>query len=109
MKNQCLEPAVVLIKKIYALYDTAIKHFDGVCEKKCSSCCTCNVTLTSLEAGFLIAALTQQEKEKLLTRLKQYFPQKRYIPKMTSNMFARLCMEDGDVPDEHNDPSWGEC
>lgn len=109
MKNQRGNPAVEQLKKIYALYDDAIDHTEVVCRKKCSSCCTCNVTLTSLEAECLVAALPRQEKKTLQARIDRCFPEKRYIPKMTTNRFARLCMEGKEVPEEENDPSWGKC
>ncbi|MCD4722580.1 MAG: hypothetical protein K8S13_22390 [Desulfobacula sp.] len=109
MKKQWVESQIDLLKRMVALYDKAVEHIEVKCQQKCSSCCTCNVTLTSLEAGFLIADLTQEEKKDLKTRIKQNFPQKRYIPKMTANMFARMCVEDKDIPEEENDPSWGKC
>ncbi len=109
MKNQRVNPGIERLKKIYSLYDEAIDHMEGVCQKECSSCCTCNVTLTSLEADFLIDALTRQEKKALQDRINHYFPEKRYIPKITTNRFARLCMEDKEIPEEENDPSWGKC
>ncbi|MCK5348263.1 MAG: hypothetical protein KAJ25_02685, partial [Desulfobacula sp.] len=92
MKNQWGAPETDQLKQMYALYDKAVEHIDVVCRKKCSSCCTCNVTLTSLEADLLIAGLAPQEKKDLKTRIKRHFPQKRFIPKMTTNMFARMCM-----------------
>jgi len=109
MKSPRLDHNIELLKKVYSLYDEAIGHIDLACRKKCSSCCTCNVTMTSLEACFLIASLTQQEKRNLQTRIKQHFPQQRYIPKMTTNMFARMCKERKEIPEEGNDPSWGKC
>ncbi len=109
MKNKGLEPNIDLLKKIYRFFYEAIEHIDVECQKKCSSCCTCNVTMTSLEAGFLINSLTPQEKKKLNTRLEQHSPKKRYIPKMTTNMFARLCRQGNEIPDEENDPAWGQC
>ncbi|WP_051012276.1 hypothetical protein [Desulfobacula toluolica] len=109
MKNQRGNPGIERLKKIYSLYDDAIDHMEGVCQKKCSSCCTCNVTLTSLEADFLFGALTLLEKKALQDRINRHFPEKRYIPKMTTNSFARLCMEGKEIPEEENDPSWGKC
>lgn len=98
-----------LLKNVYALYQEVIAPFDAVCQQKCSSCCTCNVALTSLEAALMITALSQQEKKDLLTRINDHFPAKRYQPKMTTNRFARLCMEGRDIPEEKNDSSWGKC
>lgn len=109
MKSQWGEADFERLKRVYALYDEAVESVEVVCAEKCSSCCTCNVTLTSLETGFLIASLTLPEKKKLQNRVERYFPGKRYIPKMTTNMFARMCMQGKDIPEEANDPSWGRC
>lgn len=107
MKRRQGEAKIEWLKKVYALYDEAIEHEAAVCRQKCSSCCTCNVTMTSLETGLLMAA--PQAKDKLKSLMEQHFPQKRYIPKMTTNMFARMCIQDLDMPEEENDPSWGRC
>ncbi|HKL00844.1 MAG TPA: YkgJ family cysteine cluster protein [Desulfotignum sp.] len=79
------------------------------CRPKCSHCCTCNVTLTSLEARFITFFLPPAQKKAVYTKITQTFPEKRFIPGMTTNQFARLCMEGADLPNEENDPSWGKC
>ncbi|WP_300459274.1 hypothetical protein [Desulfobacula sp.] len=109
MKNQWPVTSVQVLKEIYAIYDEAMEPIQGVCQKKCSSCCTCNVTLTSLETGFLMAAMSLPEKKVLQDRLMDHFPSKRYLPKMTTNRFARLCREGKEIPEEENDPAWGKC
>ncbi len=109
MKIQTVEPNIDQLKKIYMLYDEAIEHIDVVCQKKCSPCCTCNVTLTSLEAQFIVSSLNRHGKANLQDKMTTYFPEKRYIPKATINMFARLCAQGKEIPEEENDPSWGKC
>ncbi len=109
MKNQAYEPKKDLLGKIYTLYDETIKTSDFVCKEKCSSCCTCNVTMTSLEANYLFHSLNSREQAGLSLKIKNNFPQKRYIPKMTTNMFAKMCMEGKELPEEENDPLWGKC
>ncbi len=102
-------PDTDLLEKIYSLYDEAVEPMTHVCKEKCASCCTCNLTLTSLEAGFIMNSLAIGEKKDLQIRIGQRFPLKRYVPKMTTNGFARMCMENIDIPEEENDPSWGIC
>ena len=111
MNRHRKQPALELLKKTYNLYHETVSGLDAepVCREKCSSCCTCNVTLTSLEAGFLINSLGEEKKKALQNRIEQKFPDKRYIPKMTTNGFARLCMEERDIPEEQNDPAFGVC
>lgn len=105
------EPALELLKKTYALYHETLAGADAepVCREKCSSCCTCNVTLTSLEAGFLINSLGEEKKKAFQNRIEQKFPTTRYIPRMTTNEFARMCMEERETPEEENDPAFGVC
>lgn len=109
MKKKETGSKLDVLKKVYALYDTAVGHFQAECHPKCSSCCTCNVTVTRLETAFLIDCLTDTERKALGNRLAHYFPEQRYIPKMTTNCFARLCAQGKTIPEEDNDPSWGRC
>ena len=97
------------LKKIYLLYETVMASEKTACRPKCAHCCTCNVTLTSLEAYFMTFFLPPAQKKALYTKITHYFPEKRFIPGMTTNQFARLCMEGADLPDEENDPAWGKC
>lgn len=97
------------LNKIYLLYDRIMDSATLTCGPTCARCCTCNVTLTSLEARFMTVNLPATLRKTLHTAVTQSFPAKRYIPQMTTNQFARLCMEGKDIPDEENDPSWGKC
>lgn len=102
-------PDMSLLRNIYALYHETIAEVDQVCDKKCVSCCTCNVTLTSLEMKCILSSLNIQTKKEFQIQIQQKFPGERYIPKMTTNRFARLCMENKDIPEEENDPAFGTC
>lgn len=97
------------LNNIYQLYDRVMGAVALACGPGCARCCTCNVTLTSLEARFMAVNLPLPRRRALHTTIRQTFPAKRYIPKMTFNRFARLCMQGTDLPDEENDPSWGTC
>ena len=111
MNRHRKQPALELLKKTYNLYHETVSGLDAepVCREKCSSCCTCNVTLTSLEAGLLMDSLEAGEKKDLEDRIQRKFPEKRYIPRMTTNGFARMCMEERQIPEEENDPAFGVC
>ncbi|MFN2356323.1 MAG: hypothetical protein ABR534_01120 [Desulfotignum sp.] len=97
------------LNKIYLLYDQIMDSATLTCGPACARCCTCNVTLTSLEARFMTVNLPATLRGALHTAVTQNFPAKRYIPKMTTNRFARLCIQGEDLPDEENDPAWGKC
>lgn len=109
MKEKDKRKAFSQLKAMYNLFDEVADQAELVCQQGCASCCTCNVTLTSLEARYLLNELGQEELGNLRSRIENNFPHKRYIPAITFNTFARLCMEGKDIPDEENDPSWGQC
>ncbi len=102
-------PAIKALEKIYTLYDETIEFFKTACRKKCSACCTCNVTLTRLECLYLTDSLDESEKIKTAETIRFRFPEKRYIPKTSLNRFAVLCAEGHDIPEEENNPEWGKC
>ena len=101
------------LEKIYELYARVMEERGcserAACAEGCASCCTCNVTLTSLEAAFLADRLDQPGRERAAGNLAARFPEKRYTPLLTTNGFAQACMSGKEVPEEENDPSWGEC
>ncbi|MCP4020668.1 MAG: hypothetical protein GY729_02400 [Desulfobacteraceae bacterium] len=97
------------LKEIYALYDDALKGAQTVCKERCAACCTCNVTLTSIEAAFLCDSLTMDQTQELVGALKNNFPEKRFMPKYTTNGFVDILMQNMDAPEEENDPDWGKC
>ncbi len=97
------------LNQIYQLYDRITASEALSCGPGCAGCCTCNVILTSLEARCLTGALPSTGRQEILATLTQSFPAKRYIPEVSTNRFAKLCMEDADLPEEENDPKWGKC
>ncbi len=45
------------LKNIYQLFEQTMASFDVVCGEKCATCCTCNVTMTQLEAQYIALSL----------------------------------------------------
>lgn len=97
------------LRQIYALFDETAKGFDLACKEECAACCTCNVTVTGLEARFLVDAMPENEQMAMARRLLKRFPGRRYIPRLTINMLARYCMEGREIAEAENDPAWGRC
>ncbi|MCP4114494.1 MAG: hypothetical protein GY737_03675 [Desulfobacteraceae bacterium] len=95
--------------QLYDLYDAFMAKNDLVCHKGCASCCTCNVTLTSLELDYITASLGPEKGASLMERVENNLAEKRFQPQTTINGFARLCMEGREIPEEENDPAWGAC
>ncbi len=109
MKKRESESKIAQLKFVYAIFEEVMKDYQVVCKEKCTSCCTCNVTMTSLEADLILYNLDDQHRRKVGKALVIRFPEKRYTPKITTNQFARLCIEGKEIPEEKNDPSWGKC
>ena len=97
------------LNHIYSLYDRVMGYRTLACGPGCAACCTCNVTLTGLEARFMIDRLSLPRGQALCTTITQKFPAKRYVPKTSTNQFARLCMQGADLLEQENDPLWGKC
>jgi len=100
---------LILLNKIYKLYDDFIESIDVACEKFCSVCCTCNVTITSLESYNILFNLPAAKKKILKLKLAAEYGSKRFIPLTTTNRLAVLCAQDKDIPDEDIDSAWGNC
>ena len=97
------------LERIYNLYDEFIKPFDLACKWRCSDCCTCNLTLTTLEGYHLLARADRLELKMLLENAKAAVGNPRFQPQITVNTIAQLCRDGKPVPDEAIDPSWGNC
>lgn len=103
-----VEKKLTALNRVYAIYDEFVAHQDVACEKFCSDCCTCNVTLTSLEA-YQIVTHKGIHVLQAASRLESVAAGKRFLPQITTNRLAELCMRGEDVPPEMSDPNWGRC
>lgn len=98
-----------ILDRIYTIYDEFIKPFDLACERRCSSCCTCNLTLTTLEGYSMLSRAGRPEVKMLMENARAAAGNPRFQPQMTINTMAQLCRDGKPVPDETIDPSWGPC
>jgi hypothetical protein len=103
-----LKEKLNILVKVYNIYEHFLKNYTHVCKKHCVDCCTCNLTMTTLEAYYLVENLMLENKTEILTKLNSSSP-KRFQPKLTFNRIAALGAEGKDVPEEQSDPSWGQC
>lgn len=100
---------ITRLHRVYSLFENVIKEYTFLCREKCAACCTCNVTMTGLEAKLILRGLDDSDRKSLRERILTGFPQKRFIPKISTNQLARLCVQGEPVPEETNDPHWGSC
>jgi Fe-S-cluster containining protein len=85
-----------ILKTIYTLFANWSAGENVACCKGCAACCTQNVTMTALE-GELILRFIQKEKMEqwFAEKIRENRPQHR--PKMSTNDFARACLQGKDV------------
>jgi len=100
---------LLMLEKIYALYDNVISQYHVACKKHCMACCTRNVTLTTLEGAKLVEYIEMSGQINLFELVKNSISQKRFFPKITTNRIAHYCVSGKEIPDEEIDPAWGVC
>ena len=94
---------------LYTLYEDAIATtFATACEKGCATCCSINVTITSLEARYLLAHpfFTGAEARKIVAGAGN---RPRFIPSLTINRLAEACLKEKHVPEETGIHAAGTC
>ena len=79
------------------------------CRKYCAHCCTCNVTITSIEAVNIHQALSENDRKTIRGALAPQLEKQRYLPKITLNQMAAMCAQGEAPPEEIIDPAWGAC
>jgi hypothetical protein len=98
-----------VLDRIYTLYDAFIASYDLACQHGCAACCTCNMTLTTLEGYRILADMDAAARISLFEKVGEVFGNRHFQPQMTINTIAQLCKDGEPVPDETIDPSWGAC
>ena len=98
-----------ILDRIYNLYEELIVSYDLACQHGCAACCTCNMTLTTLEGYRIIAGIDRADQKALFEKVRGMSGSRRFQPQITTNKIAELCRDGRPVPDETMDPSWGAC
>lgn len=104
-----LDAKLAVLDCIYAVYERFARCLDTACRKHCADCCTCNVTVTTLEGCRMVESLEAEGRSALQRRLEAAGERKRFRPQLTVNGIAERCMQGLDIPEEIVDPSWGRC
>ena len=100
---------LAVLETMYKIHDRILASYDLACAEGCSVCCTRNVSVTSLEAFFMLDNLDPDKRDNALARIQGQMDKKRLIPAITINRMADLCMNGYDLPEEECDPAWGAC
>jgi len=89
---------IEILKKIYTIFDKQVESFSIACKHFCSDCCTDRIWMTSIEGELIIDYLRSKNDLSLLDKITNIPEQKRYHPKTTTNMEAKLSVEDAPIP-----------
>ncbi len=98
-----------ILQELYRLYDQYVRKWNVACRETCCDCCTCNVTVTTLEARHVLCSLPAHQYPQIRAKIELRLSQPRFIPANTYNQIADICASGMDVPEEALDPAWGPC
>lgn len=104
-----LDMQINALGRLYGLYENALGGLDLACEKGCAHCCTVNVTLTSLEALYMLMELPERQAPDFWRIVESVGDKPRFRPGYTINALAQTCLDGEALPEEANDPEWGAC
>ncbi len=94
-----LEARTAILEALYRLHDGLMARRQFACRPGCHTCCTRDLTATTLEGWYLLAYCAASGSEDLAGRLAAgRNPGLR--PAMTINALARACLESRPVPEE---------
>ncbi len=95
------------LEAIYKFYDEFLKGTPLACKKGCSTCCTTNVSMTSLEARYILeSGLLSKD---LMARLKEAAATDHFIPSTTINTSAAMCLSENQMPEETSPVTFDPC
>lgn len=104
-----LQTQLDALERIYQRFDQYSRTLRVACRKYCAHCCTCNVSMTSLEALYIYRSLEPHKQADIRESAARTASGKRYIPELTWNQMAKMCAEGKEPPEEELDPDWGTC
>ena len=98
--KELLSDNEIMVQKLYGVYRQWVSRYSLACRKGCSACCTQSVTITTLEAETIVDFFSKKGEEKKLTALLAEIPPAANDTPMTTNQFARLCLEQREIDDD---------
>lgn len=89
-----------ILPQMNKIYDEFIGKYDLACDRLCVSCCTRNVSMTTIEGQRIVNYLKSSDKTKLLEKVKSNSEKVRYKPSITTNQMAQMGYEGKEIPEE---------
>lgn len=104
-----LDAKLAALDRVFRIYDQFLSSRRIACKKGCSPCCTCNVTLTTLEGYRILERLSIPGTVDPVERISRWKGRNRFQPTVTFNMLADLCAQGADTPEAESEPPPGAC
>lgn len=92
------------LKALYAFYDEFAQDFPAACRPGCSTCCSVNVTATTLETSWMLKNCAPDMK-----KIEDAAERAHYQPAVTANRMAFFCLNRREPPDETSVHAPGRC
>ena len=97
------------LKELYGVFEEFLKPFELACGPACDGCCTCNVSLTTLEGLFILEKLGPEDRQRMIRLIAAAPAQRFFRPRLTTNGIAAKCASGEEIADDPIDSAWGPC
>jgi hypothetical protein len=104
-----LDVKLRLLNEMYKIHSRWIGPLTVSCRRYCSTCCTQNVTMTTLEGVFILNEAMPKNEKHLLNELEAKQNGNRLCPETTLNHLAELCAQGKEIPEEKDFFPEGKC
>lgn len=105
-----LDQKLYILNCLYDIYDQqAMDYADIACSAGCATCCTRNVAITTLEGFRILQYIEETGCRDRVVSLRDHLASARFVPTVTTNRFAALCLGNEAVPEDAMDTDWGVC
>ncbi len=98
-----------MLEAIYRIEEDFGRGVEPVCRPGCAACCTARVTMTTLEGALITSHLARSGETQLLEKIRRRGDQDRFIPKITTNQLAAICLRGEEPPTEEMAEAPGTC
>lgn len=97
------------LRALYSWHAAWSADFPRACGPGCATCCTANVSLTSLEARYLVASPLFQETPGMGEKIRCLAAGPLYRPTSTINQVAACCLAQQELPADTGEHVGGVC
>ena len=97
------------LEGLYSVFEKFLKPYQLACAPQCDRCCTCNVTLTTLEGRYILGKIEPVLKKQVIRQIEERTLQPYFRPRLSTNDIAARCARGEDLPEETVDSGQRPC